>query len=73
MAEFVFGAKRNAASTVAQPTLAAIPGLAEAAIQINGLFVLAKIYIRCSLISIHHGGRYVPEESSGVSKTSILS
>ncbi|KAG6361335.1 hypothetical protein INS49_009560 [Diaporthe citri] len=45
--------------------MAAMPGLAEEVIHINGRFILAKINIKCSLISVHHGGRHVAGGSSG--------
>lgn len=67
LTEFVWGARINALSPVARPTLAAMPGLAEAAIHINGLFVLAKMHMKCHLISVHHGGRYRSGEPSVVS------
>lgn len=73
LAEFVLLAGTNAVSPVVRPTMAAIPGLAEAVIRINGLFILAKINIKCSLISVYHGGRRVAGESRGVSKFLALS
>lgn len=68
LAEFVLVAGSNAGSPVVRPTMAAMPGLAEAVIHINGLFILTKINMKCNLISVHHGGRHVAGGSSGVSK-----
>lgn len=67
LAEFVLGSKAASVSLTAKPTLAAMPGLAEAAMQINGLFILAKIQVKCHLLSVHHGGRYASGQLSGVS------
>lgn len=67
IAEFVFTAGVNAFYPVVRPTLAAMPGLAEAVIHANGRFILAKINMKCSLISVHHNSRHVTRESSGVS------
>lgn len=71
IAEFVLGTKKTAIS-LARPTLAAIPGLAEAAIQVNGMFILAKLHIKCSLISVHHGGRYTAGAPCDVSRSVVL-
>ncbi|KAL2287035.1 hypothetical protein FJTKL_06059 [Diaporthe vaccinii] len=68
IAEFVFTAGVNAFYPVVRPTLAAMPGLAEAVIHTNGRFILAKINMKCSLISVHHSSRHVARDSSGVSK-----
>lgn len=73
MAEFVFATRMHDVSPIARPTLAAIPGLAEAVIQINGLFILAKVNIKCHLISAYQGGRYSAGEVSGISQILTLS
>lgn len=73
MAEFVFVAGHDAVSPVVRPNMAAMPGLAEAVIHINGLFILAKIHMKCSLVSVHHGVRHGAGRSSGVSKALALS
>lgn len=67
LAEFVLGGRTATVSLTSKPTLAAVPGLAEAAMHINGLFILAKVQVKCHLLSIHHGGRYTSGQSSGVS------
>lgn len=73
MAEFVFGARTDSVSHIARPTLAAMPGLAEAVIQINGLFILSKIHMKCNLISVHHGGRHADREPGHVSSLVTVS
>lgn len=73
LAEFVFVAGSNAVSPVVRPTMAAMPGLAEAVIHTNGLFILAKIHMKCNLISAHDGGRHVAGGSGGVSEPLALS
>lgn len=73
LAEFVLVAGSNAVSPVVRLTMAAMPGLAEAVIHTNGLFILAKINMKCSLISVHNGSRHVAGGSGGVSNSLALS
>lgn len=67
IAEFVFRARTKAVFHIARPTLAAMPGLAEVAIHVNGSFILAKIHTKCRLISVHTSGRYIAGGPFGVS------
>lgn len=67
LAEFVLGRRAVETFSTAKPTLTAIPHLAEIVIQTNGLFILAKIPVKCSLVSVHHGGRYQSGQIGSVS------
>lgn len=58
MAEFIFGDPSDLATLVPKPSVVAIPGLAEAVIEVNGLFILAKLHMRMNLISVYSGGRH---------------
>lgn len=57
--------------TKMRPTVASIPGLAAAVIEINGLFVESKVHLRSYVISIHANG-FSSEEIHDVS-TSLFS
>lgn len=72
LAEFVLGqAKPAAVSFIPKLTLAAIPGLAEAVMQTNGLFILAKIPVKCSIVTFHYGGRYDGGKAPSVSVSNL--